>query len=276
LTSHKGQEDTLEAPKEYFMQLTQYTAKYGAPSKDLVVTEEFRGQLVTGVYITKDEDAGMFLRRRTQTTGIKLTSDLNDDGMELQEDQALSTFNNLMSRLQTAASSSSGVVRLMRSGDANGCMQAIEPSAAGAAPTAAADPDADAWPTSQDSTGFGEVDLMKDVGNGNAARNPSVASGKPRKVAAKAKASSSNSAARVGGGATMPLPALRVGGAARDRGLQQQQQQQHQNNNHIKTNKQTSKPTSKHKVQTNNKQCQELPWTQQGLRLRRSAELPNP
>jgi hypothetical protein len=70
-----------------------------------------------------------------------------------------------------------------------------------------------------------------------------------------------------------------VGGAARDRGLQQQQQQQqqqHQNNNRIKTNKQTSKPTSKRKVQTNNKQCQELPWTQQGLRLRRSAELPNP
>ena len=80
------QADALEAPKEYFMELSVYEQKFGKPSPDQVVTETFRGKRIRGVKVCREEDRGMFLLRKTQTRALRSTQALND-GLQLRDGQ---------------------------------------------------------------------------------------------------------------------------------------------------------------------------------------------
>ena len=77
----KLQEDSMSAPKQFLCQLDVYKRKFGEPNPKNIVTREFWGKKVTGVYVTKNEDEGMWAIDAKQSAGMEMLQQLNDLGL---------------------------------------------------------------------------------------------------------------------------------------------------------------------------------------------------
>jgi hypothetical protein len=60
ITIRNRNSDIFRAPKKIFMPIDDYTKAHGAPKQEMVIVKKFRGKFMSGVVVTRDEDAGMY------------------------------------------------------------------------------------------------------------------------------------------------------------------------------------------------------------------------
>ena len=89
--------DGMEAPQQYLMEIAEYEDKFGKPAPSDIVTQDFRGNLVTGVYVTKEADKGMWKINRTQACTVSMHTTLCD--LELREGQSELMFDSAFKTL---------------------------------------------------------------------------------------------------------------------------------------------------------------------------------
>ena len=97
----QAQADGMEAPNQYLMEISKYEKKFGKPDPSDVVTQGFRGKTITGVYVTKEEDEGMWKITRKQECTVSMNTTLSD--VQLQEGQSESMFDSAFKTLLNTA-----------------------------------------------------------------------------------------------------------------------------------------------------------------------------
>ena len=90
--------DALEAPTEYLLELSVYEERYGKADPSQIVTESFRGKTVTGVRIVKEEDRGLYTRRKVQNRTVSSKQQLTD-GVSIRENQDKNLLDSTLTQL---------------------------------------------------------------------------------------------------------------------------------------------------------------------------------